>query len=353
MDVGWLVGCKESVMARKITVQELNSLLGVDADLGVLNAQTFVLNDFGAPEVGEVVDNDGFFEVGDGTTTFNGDPVTYIGTGTASFGINVGGGLLGGLLGPITDLVFDTLGDPVPVTVFEAGGRLLVQYPEGEPPTFLGLDGVLLRFNLAPVNAPIPCFVAGTLIRTPDGDLPIEEIEPGASVLDEAGAVRDVVWVGRRNVQLPETLTAVSRRHRPVRIAAGAFGEGKPYADLYVSQQHRIALEGGNLELHVGTEKALAAACHLVGDRVSMARDMKEVSYHHILCRQHVIVIANGLPCESMLLGPAIISDGSFDRTWREIADLFPELCTERGRKRGMRPALPILRRAEAMMYFR
>ena len=338
-------------MAREITVQEFNSLLGVDVDLGLLNAQTFVLNDFGAPETGQVEDDNGFFEVGDGSTTFNGDPVTYIGSGTAQFGISAGGGLLGGLLGGVLDVVNDLVGDPVPVTVFEAGGRVLVFYPEGEPPSLLGLDNLLVTFDLEAAPAPIPCFLAGTMILTPDGERPVEDIAAGDLVLDEDGVAHPAVWVGSRTLHLPTVPGAA--RHLPIRIPAGTFGAGRPHTDLFLSPQHRIALDGAAVELFSGEGRGLAAVCHIIGDRVRVDRRRTRIAYHHILCARHVLLVANGLPCESMLIGPMMLELAEVDPTWEEIRDIFPELGTPAARARGMRPALPILTRREAALSFR
>lgn len=122
------------------TVQSFDSLLGVDATIADLNAQTFVLNSFGPEQEGTFQDDDGVLETNDtGETTFNGDPVTFIGSGTAQFGAAVdgGGGLLGGigdLLGGVTDAVFDLVSDPAPVTVFSAGGgRSSCNSPKASP----------------------------------------------------------------------------------------------------------------------------------------------------------------------------------------------------------------------------
>lgn len=335
------------------TVQSFDSLLGVDATIADLNAQTFVLNSFGPEQEGTFQDDDGVLETNDtGETTFNGDPVTFIGSGTAQFGAAVdgGGGLLGGigdLLGGVTDAVFDLVSDPAPVTVFSAGGEVFVQFPEGQPESILGLDSVLIRFDLTEEGAMIPCFMAGTLIRTPEGDIPIEELSAGDTVLDEFGGAHEILWTGARRVFFPDHPASSMARHRPVRVPRGTFGDAMPYIDLYLSPQHRIAITDPRLALVQDGCRGLVAATHLAGDVIHVDRRVDQITYHHILCRNHVVLVANGLPCESLYLGDCLLRDGLDDRTRAEFEDLFPELQGES--RPEMLTALPVLHPSEVL----
>src|SRR5579871_4513291 len=44
------------------------------------------------------------------------------------------------------------------------------------------------------------CFVEGTLIRTPKGDVPVQSLKIGDVVVTGSGALRSVRWLGHRNV---------------------------------------------------------------------------------------------------------------------------------------------------------
>ncbi|MGB4828605.1 MAG: choice-of-anchor L domain-containing protein, partial [Paracoccaceae bacterium] len=51
--------------------------------------------------------------------------------------------------------------------------------------------------GLVTINS-VPCFVAGTLIRTPDGDVPVETLHPGDLVLTMDDGPQPLRWTGSR-----------------------------------------------------------------------------------------------------------------------------------------------------------
>jgi Ca2+-binding RTX toxin-like protein len=82
---------------------------------------TLLLSTFTAPVVGTLADNEGTLgSPDDGRSRFDGDAVTYIGSGTVRAGIDVG------------SLVVPT-GPAVDVVAFSAGGETLFHFPDGEP----------------------------------------------------------------------------------------------------------------------------------------------------------------------------------------------------------------------------
>ena len=84
----------------------------------------------------------------------------------------------------------------------------------------------------------VTCFVAGALILTPTGERRIEDLATGDLVMTASGA-RPIRWIGRR--RLDPRRHALPKLAQPVRIAAGAFGEGLPRRDLYLSPRHCVA----------------------------------------------------------------------------------------------------------------
>jgi hypothetical protein len=340
-------------MTRTITtVTPFNAVLGADATLAGLNANTFAFTALGDPITATFEEDDGVLGPGDtGTATLNGEAITFIGSGTMQVGTAVsdGGGLLGeigGLLGGITDAVFDVIGDPVEVTVFEAGGQVFLILPDGPPEALLGLENLLVSFSLTADPAVIPCFAAGTLIRTPDGDVPVEDLQAGGQVLDTHDRVHEILWTGRRTVNLMVPRPEV-RAIRPIRIRTNAFGAGRPYTELVVSPQHRIEVAPPALELVAGVPRGLCAARHLVGDIAYVDRQTRRLDYHHILCREHLVLVANGLPAESLFLGPQLRMQGLDPRALDEIKTVFPELLS--APLDPMEPALPFITRKELL----
>ena len=86
------------------------------------------------------------------------------------------------------------------------------------------------------------------------------------------------------------------RKVWPVRVAAGAFGPGKPHADLFLSPDHAVYVE-----------EVLIPVRHLInGSRIAQVL-VERVTYYHLELAEHDVLLAEGLPAESYL----DIRDGS------------------------------------------
>lgn len=290
--------------------------------------KTIILSDFDPATSGTLTDNDGFLsDSDDGIATFNGNPVNYIGSGTVQPGVDLAG-------------IVIPLGQIRPAVVFEAGGQIYFYFPDG-PPNLLG--AVAMVVNISPVGYQVfdpICFTAGTMIRTPSGDRLIETIEAGDLVTDMDGVVHEVTWVGGRMRNLPIGLCPEFSRWLPVRIPAGALGPGRPERDFLVSQQHRILIEGAKAELLFGDLRVLVAAKALVGDVIRIECNLRQVTYHHILCAKHVVLLANGQPAESMLADVANASDVA---ALAETMELIPEVAFAKDAQR-VAVAYPVVR---------
>ena len=89
------------------------------------------------------------------------------------------------------------------------------------------------------------CYARGTMIRTPDGELPVEKLRPGMQVItlvDGQEIPQTVTWVGHRRIDLtghprPETVA-------PIRIERDAFADNMPHADLLLSPDHAVFVDG-------------------------------------------------------------------------------------------------------------
>jgi len=190
-----------------------------------------------------------------------------------------------------------------------------------------------------------PCFAEGTRILTPEGPRPVEELAVGDMVITRDDGPQPLRWTGKVEIDA-ERLRREPACH-PVRIAAGAFGPGRPMRDLWLSQQHRVLMTGAHLELHFAHDEMLCAAVHLVGGAdISLDMEPRRVVYHHILCDAHQILFAEGLEAESFLPGESGL-DGVPRAAREELLAFFPELGREDAAQ-GPDAARPILRRFEA-----
>lgn len=138
-------------------------------------------------------------------------------------------------------------------------------------------------------TAAVLCFLSGTLIATPGGDVPVEELRPGVMVRLADGGTAPVRWVGHQTVMRrfcdPE-------RVLPVRIRAGALGDNLPRRDLMLSPGHAVRLDD-----------VLVHAAALVNG-TSVVRDVdgpERFVYWHVELPTHALLLAEGVAAESFL----------------------------------------------------
>jgi len=166
------------------------------------------------------------------------------------------------------------------------------------------------------VNATsIPCFVAGTMIATADGNRPVEDLQPGDMVLTQDDGLQPLRWIGTREV-------AAEGGFAPILIRAGTFG---PHGDVMVSPLHRVLIRDSLAELLFGEGEVLVAAKDLVNDRSVTRQSGGKVTYVHLMFDRHQVVFSDGLATESFLPGPQTTK--SFEsEIVDEICTIFPEL---------------------------
>lgn len=320
--------------ALNVTVSGGGSLSGItQGDASHLAGLTITLNS-NAWNVVDINDNDGTFDDNDTGQTLNGaqtingvlrasgtvaeaeyrivvqDPsgnqYTIIGFNIREPGAPNAFGTIEGLafIGPIGG--FPPIG--VALTVVSTG--------EGPGPTS----------NATPFGsyATPPCFTPGTLIDTPHGPVPVEALCRGDMVITQDDGPQRLRWIGR--VSYGRHDLAAQPSLWPVRIAAGAFGPGRPARDLVVSPQHRVLVGGWRAELHFGCAELLVAALHLVnGTTVTRIMPKAGVSYIHLLFDRHQIVTSEGLATESYFPGRQTMQ--SLPSAARaELFELFPQV---------------------------
>jgi hypothetical protein len=177
----------------------------------------------------------------------------------------------------------------------------------------------------------IPCFVAGTLILTPSGEVPVDWLAPGDMVMTRDDGPQPLRWVGSRKI-------AATGAFAPICIRAGTFGA---HNELWVSPEHRILIRDGLADLLFGEPEVLIAAKHLVNDRTVRRIEGGTVEYCHLMFDRHQVVISEGLETESFLPGPSVM--GEFEDEIRsEVLELFPEIDPDsfEGYGPSARPAL-------------
>ncbi|HVC59617.1 MAG TPA: Hint domain-containing protein [Acetobacteraceae bacterium] len=174
------------------------------------------------------------------------------------------------------------------------------------------------------------CFVAGTHIATPTGEVPVERLSVGDTVLTHGGEARPITWIGTGRV-----LATRGRRNAatPVIVRKGALADNVPHRDLHVTKGHSLYLDG-----------VLIPVEFLVNHRSILWDDRaQEVALYHIELGSHDVLIANGAPAESYRddgnrwlfqnanngweqppkppCAPVLTGGAVIDRVWRRLLD--------------------------------
>jgi len=186
-------------------------------------------------------------------------------------------------------------------------------------------DGV--NFVVDPNPSPgAPCFTKGTNILTNKGEVPVEHLKPGDRVMATDGAFHTLRLCLSRSLRHSELLRMPQLR--PVRIVAGAIGQGLPHRDLLVSRQHRMLTDSPIAQRMFGTRNVLISAIRLTAlPGVFLDLSVTNVTYYHLVFDQHVTLFAEGAPSESLFTGPEALA-AMPDETRQEMLLLFPEIAT-------------------------
>jgi hypothetical protein len=176
----------------------------------------------------------------------------------------------------------------------DANGPLVQLYWDGSDLTSLAwtsvqVDSTPNGSGSATLSGFTACYAAGTRILTANGEIPVEQLREGDSVVTMTSfGLSRIRWIGMRRVD-------VARHPRrfdvaPVRVRAHAFAEDRPHRDLLLSPDHAVFVDG-----------VLIPARYLVNG-ATVVQDMTEsVTYYHVELGRHDVILAEGLPAESYL----------------------------------------------------
>ena len=132
------------------------------------------------------------------------------------------------------------------------------------------------------------CFLAGTRIATPSGEVPVETLRRGDLVLTADGRALPVRFLGQQTL----TTMFTNRNDLPIRIVAGALGECLPTRDLFVSPAHAIAFD----------DVLVQAGALVNGTTISQVTTMPpSFAYYHVEVAEHVLLLAEGVATESFI----------------------------------------------------
>ncbi|MFM9859831.1 Hint domain-containing protein [Pseudoxanthobacter sp. M-2] len=184
-----------------------------------------------------------------------------------------------------------------------------------------------------------PCFLPGTTIAVPGGECRVEDLRAGSLVTTVEGRPQVIRWIGRKSQSsalLPEAV-------RPIRLSAGALGDGLPVRDLRVTADHALLIDG-----------LLVQAGALVNGRTIVRMTAEELgdtfTVHHIELDDHALVLAEGVPAETFVDNVTRRRFDNYDEyedLYGNVAPLIREMALPRVKSARQLPAA-LRRRLEA-----
>lgn len=170
----------------------------------------------------------------------------------------------------------------------------------------------------------ILCFGPDAIITTDRGPTPVGTLSKGDRILTRDSGMKSLSWLAHSH--LSATDLAIRPELAPVRLAAGALGNGLPQRPLTLSPQHRILFSGWQAELFFGEAEVLIPAKALInGTTITQSIPPDGIDYFHLLFDRHEVVESNGLWSESLFpaqLELAYLSSAA----QRELHQIFPDL---------------------------
>ncbi|MXV44992.1 hypothetical protein GS501_08060 [Saccharibacter sp. 17.LH.SD] len=138
-----------------------------------------------------------------------------------------------------------------------------------------------------------PCYLAGTLIRTPNGDVKVEDLKIGDVVSiykDGKLEAHPLRWVGKSRVYVRHGIND-GKAEYPVRIQQNALADNVPSQDLFVTPEHCMFVEG----------VFIPARMLVNGSTVAYQNDVTEYDIYHVETEKHSVIWANDALSETYL----------------------------------------------------
>jgi len=150
-----------------------------------------------------------------------------------------------------------------------------------------GLDPSKVVFNGGSMT--YACYLKGTHIATPEGEVQVETLKAGDKVLTASGGVATVKWLGHRTLYKNRIPAKDAVRAFPILFKKDSIANNVPHRDLTLSPGHHVSFDG-----------TLVPAMMLVnGQTIVQQFNTKVFEYFHVELEQFDIMLAEGVPAES------------------------------------------------------
>ena len=170
------------------------------------------------------------------------------------------------------------------LTIQEVNGNTVITVPgsNGGTITVEGKSPADVLSHIA-----VACVMRGTMVLTPTGEVLVESLAIGDTVMTIDGTAEPVRWIGRRSYSRP--FLSYSDKIAPIMFQTGSLGPNSPERPLYVSPEHAMYVD-----------KVLVPARLLEnGVTIRPIKDFDTVEYFHLEFDEPQVILTNGAPSES------------------------------------------------------
>ncbi|MCP1229927.1 Hint domain-containing protein [Acetobacter indonesiensis] len=177
------------------------------------------------------------------------------------------------------------------------------------------------------------CFLTGTLIRMLDGQIAVEDVRPGDTVMVRKGDAfvpTTVKWVGKNKSVVRSDAAYTDEAGYPVLIMKDALADGVPFKDLRVTPEHCLFIDG----------QFIPARMLVNGRSIRYDTNYAVYDYYHIETEDHSVIEADGVLTETYLdtgnrasfarIDGSDVVSGYFDATKDWAHDAAAPLATSR-----------------------
>jgi hypothetical protein len=160
------------------------------------------------------------------------------------------------------------------------------------------------------VGGGVQCYLAGTLILTPEGPRDVRSLKIGDNVVSYSGKAKPIKWIGRNRLVRKSDETWPTNV-MPIKVARFGLDGQTPSADLYLSAGHAIYLDG--MLVQVGSL--------INGETITRdpAAHCEVLEYFQIELADHDVIFAEGAATETLL--PS--ADHKLFDNWQEYEVLY------------------------------
>src|SRR5690606_37865418 len=150
-----------------------------------------------------------------------------------------------------------------------------------------GLDPDLVTFQGGTMT--YACYLKGTHIATPNGEVKVEDLKAGDQVRTASGGVATVKWLGYRSLRKARIPAKDAIRAFPIVFQKGSIADNVPHRDLTVSPGHHMFFDG----------KLIPAMLLVNGKTITQDFSRQSFEYFHVELDRFDILLAEGAAAES------------------------------------------------------